>query len=104
MSTASERSMTMQYTANPSTPEHIAYRSKMRTTIEAISNWIADHGPVNDPDLAAWVLEQVEPMLTDGITIHASEGSNGWWSYSFRYPDFVQPTGEATPEPESTPE
>lgn len=87
----------VQHPPKPSTPEHLAYRAKIKATIEAVSEWIADHGPVTDSELNDWVLSQVTPMLTDGISISASEDSNGWWSYSFQYPEFVQPS---TPSPE----
>lgn len=86
---------TVRHQPNPASPELIAYRAKMTGTINAISDWIDHHGPVTDPELNDWVLSQVTPMLTDGIEIAAQECSNGWWVYSFKYPPFVQPTGEA---------
>ena len=88
-----------QFVPNPSTPEQIAHRRTMMAKIDAISNWIADHGPVTDSITNEWVMSEIEPMLTDGITIKAEECSNGWHVYSFRYPPFAEPSPEPDPAP-----
>lgn len=82
-------------------PEEDAYERDMQMKINSISEWIVDHGPITDQVTAAWVMEQVEPMLSDDIRIFGDRmilpedhPEDEWWSFSFTYPRYTAPQPE----------